>query len=202
MNSDKGRSRRKTGRKRFLLAMITTMLLGASATGTSLAYLVAGTNEITNWFEGAVVKGNVEEVFNQFVKKDVTVANTGNTDAYVRVALVPNWVNSNGEIINETPQAGQDYRLDIPDGNGWKLGSDGFYYYTQKVAPGKETTVLVNLCEPLATKKDEYGNELQFQLHVAASLIQARPDQAVKEAWGQEAYSLVTSGGQTANSAD
>ncbi|MCI8949801.1 MAG: hypothetical protein HFG49_07120 [Lachnospiraceae bacterium] len=201
MNSDKGRSRRKMGRKRFLLAMITVMLLGASATGTSLAYLAAGTNEITNQFEGAAVKGAVEESFNNFIKKDVTVKNTGDTDAYVRVALIPNWVDSKGEIYRETPKA-EDYKLVISEGNGWSLGSDGFYYYTQKVDPGAHTTVLVELCEPSAEKKDENGNQLQFQLHVAASLIQARPDQAVIEAWGQEAYSLVTKADPAPNSID
>lgn len=205
MNSDKGRSRKKershnkTERKRFLLAMMAAVLLGASATGTSLAYLVAGTNEITNQFEGAAVKGKVEEVFDNYEKKNVKVKNIGSTDAYVRVVLVPNWVNQAGEVYKEAPEPGKDYQLDIPAGNGWSLGSDGFYYYTRKVAPESSTEVLVELCKPLRVKEDENGNELHFELHVAASLIQARPDEAVKQAWGEEAYRLVTSGAQAAD---
>ena len=62
--------------------------------------------------------------------------------------------------------------------------------------------MLVELCKPLTVKKDENGNELHFELHVAASLIQARPDEAVKEAWGEDAYSLVTSGDRAADGTD
>ena len=149
MNSDKGRSRKKershnkTERKRFLLAMMAAVLLGASATGTSLAYLVAGTNEITNRFEGAAVKGNVEEEFDKHVKENVKVENKGSTDAYVRVVLVPNWVNQKGEVHKEAPELNHDYQLNISGGNGWILGRDGFYYYTRKVAPGKGRVLLL-----------------------------------------------------------
>ena len=92
------------------------------------------------------------------VKSDVEILNTGNKDAYMRVAIVGNWVDpASGEILVGTvetdPVSGD--RVFTPatpwsetdatqgtfeglGGNGaWQRKDDGFWYFKQAVPPGK-----------------------------------------------------------------
>lgn len=76
-------------------------------------------------------------------KSDVVITNTGNTDAYMRVAIVANWYDKNGQIV--APWGGL---LDTFDGEcllGTKTNAvdtqnwtydGGYYYYKWKVKPG------------------------------------------------------------------
>lgn len=188
MNSNKGKSRKRRTpyRKNVLLAAVIAMLLGTAAVGTSLAFLVDSTDVLTNKFLPSAVTGTIEEEFNdgELVKKNVAIKNTGDIPAYVRVTVVPNWVDDKGNVAAEV-KAG-DYTIDLNDsGNDdWFEGSDGFYYYSSPVEPGQTTAVLIKECSPSVSKTDASGNPLHFELHVIASLIQAEPDEAVKEAWG------------------
>lgn len=194
MNSKKGKSRkRSTYGKRVLLASITALFLGAAAVGTSLAFLIDRTGTITNTFTGSEITGTIDETFDGETKTNVAIKNTGDVDAYIRVALVPSWVNDDGEVYGIASKEETGYSLTL-SGEGWQRGDDGFYYCTEKVAAGSSTPVLVEECKPLVSKQDSAGNELHFELHVIASLIQAEPDQAVKDAWGDAAYDMVTGG--------
>lgn len=186
MNSHKGRSRKRRTPygKKVLLAAAAAMLFATAAVGTSLAFLVDKSITITNTFEPSEVKGDITEEFKNGdeIKKNVVIQNTGDVDAYVRVALVPNWVDASGNIADEVEQG--DYAIELALGNsGWFKGSDDYYYYSYPVAPNASTPVLVKSCQPLVPKTDAAGNELHFELHVIASLIQAEPDAAVVEAW-------------------
>ena len=76
-----------------------------------------------------------DEVDNKTVKKNVITRNTGNKDVYMRVAIVGNWVDANGKIV--APWYDTQGSFTGLGGNGaWVEGGDGFWYYTQKVAPG------------------------------------------------------------------
>lgn len=185
MNSSKGRSRKKKliFSKKILLTLAAVFLLGTAATGSSLAFLVDQAGKLTNTFQPSEVTGEIEEKFDGYEKKDVLIKNTGDIPAYVRVALVPNWVDASNNIADEVEQ--EDYAIDLAlKSSGWFEGSDGYYYYSHPVDPNASTPVLVNSCKPLVSKTDVAGNELHFELHVIASLIQAEPDEAVTKAWG------------------
>ena len=82
----------------IVLAIAAVLLLSATVTGT-LMYLVSKTTAVTNTFEPATVTCEVKENFEGTVKKDVTVKNTSNIDAYLRVKLVTYRVNADGERI-------------------------------------------------------------------------------------------------------
>lgn len=188
MNSKKGRSRkrRQIHGKKVLLTSLAVLLLGAAAAGTSMAFLVDKTNQLTNTFTPSAVTGEIDEDFDGTIKKDVAIKNTGDINAYVRVALVPNWADDAGNIAAEV-EAG-DYELILSSGEDskWIQGDDGFYYYREAVLPGATTEILVKSCEPLVSKTDVSGNKLHFVLHVVASLIQAEPSSVVEEAWSVE----------------
>ena len=77
-------------------------------------------------------------------KADVNVHNTGTTNAFIRAAVIANWVtikDGNAIIVaplNTATAAGQCSFSGI--GTGWSLGSDGFYYYNKVIEPDKEPT--------------------------------------------------------------
>lgn len=191
MNSHKGRSRKRRTPygKKVLLAAAAAMLFATAAVGTSLAFLVDKSITITNTFEPSEVKGDVTEEFKDgdIIKKDVAIENIGDVAAYVRVALVFNWVDANGNIAEKVEPSDYEiiYNLEESEEDGafWFEGSDKYYYYSHPVAPQDSTHVLVKSCKPLVSKTDAAGNELHFELHVIASLIQAEPDVAVEKAW-------------------
>lgn len=74
-------------------------------------------------------------------KTDVEVINTGNIEAYMRVAVVANWFDDHTEanlvgkvITNDS------WTNNVSINSNWMLGSDGFYYYKYKVKGGAKTT--------------------------------------------------------------
>ena len=92
-------------------------------------------------------------------KTAVAIQNTGNTDAYIRVALIGQWLDaeSGDPVFGYTDFTSGDFRSvdswyedqfvgskpqlqgkfkDLP-GTKWTLKDDGFYYYSDPVAPGK-----------------------------------------------------------------
>lgn len=188
MNSEKGRSRKrkKAYSKKFLLTLMAALLVGTTAVGSSLAFLVDRTDQLTNTFTPSEVKGEIVETFDKEVKKDVKIKNTGDIPAYVRVTVVPNWVDGVNDERNVAAEVKEsDYAITWnDDASGWFKESDGFYYYSRPVLPGFSTDVLIKECKPLVSKTDASGNQLHFELHVIASLIQAEPSEAVEKAWG------------------
>ena len=177
MRMDSKKRRKSTAsRKVIVLAIAVVLLLSATVTGT-LMYLVSKTTAVTNTFEPAEVTCEVQEDLNGTVKKDVTVKNTSNIDAYLRVKLVTYRVNEKGERIGGTAA--------IPGftlGNGW-FAKDGFYYYNKPVAPGD--TPATDLIGYKGIKLVEYidadgGKQV---IEVIAEAIQSVPTSVVEQMW-------------------
>ena len=172
----KKRRKSTASRKVIVLAIAVVLLLSATVTGT-LMYLVSKTTAVTNTFEPATVTCKVKENFDGTVKKDVTVKNTSNIDAYLRVKLVTYRVNDKGERIGGTAT--------IPNfalGDGW-FKKDGFYYYNEPVASGK--TPKTDLIGSDGIKLVEYtdadgGRQV---IEVIAEAIQSVPTDVVKTKW-------------------
>ncbi len=151
----------------------------AGATEFSAAFLMEQ-DSVDNKFE----MGNVApEIVEQFepenkVKKDVAIKNSGNTPVYIRALVVITWQDTNGNTILSTlPEAGEgkDYLITGKE-EGWLLGGDGYYYYTQPVQPGQSTAELVQ------SLTDQNGDTTrQLSVDVIAQAVQASPTQAVTE---------------------
>lgn len=117
------------------------------------------------------------------VKRNVAVSNGGNTPVYVRAALLITWEDGQGRtnLLLDPPALGTDYTLDLAltdSGEGWRLGSDGYYYYTRPVAAGKATGLLVRELTDLHGDADR-----QLNVDVIAQAVQAEPTQAVRDAF-------------------
>lgn len=166
-------------RKSFvLLASVALLVLGAI--GGTVAYLVDGTEATVNTFNYGTVSCVVNETFNGSTKSDVTIQNTGNTDAYIRAQVVVTWQDASGNVYGASqPVAGTDYSIEY--GSGWKQHTDAYYYYPSAVPVGASTGVLITSCTPVAGQAPE-GYTLSVE--ILADAVQSSPANAVTEAWG------------------
>lgn len=184
---------RKHG-KVMLIASVA--LIGALAAGGTLAYLFTDTKPVPNVFEPAEVTcAVVEPEYTTDEKTDVRVRNTGDVNAYIRAEIIVNWADENGNVFGKPVEEG-DYTIEL--GSGWVEGSDGFWYWTQLVEPGKETGYLISLLKQNVGVIAPAGYYLSVS--VLSSAIQAdgideSDDSAVVGAWYTEANNLKTANG-------
>ena len=170
--------------KPFLIAFCVCILACAAVSG-SLAWLISAPGPVVNEFIPGEVTIQVDEKFDGSTKSNVRIKNTGDVPAYIRVALVPAWVDDEGNI------AAKPASLELNDdcniawgkvGNGyeddWFIGSDGFYYCKTVIEPDESTPILIKSC----TVKDG-EHEYDFELQVIASAVQSLPTSTVGEVW-------------------
>lgn len=151
--SNKNRKRRLRWGKEFVLLCSVVMLL-IGVVGGSLAYLIAEGGSVENTFIPGKVSCSIQEPGwsdGETTKSNVTVKNTGNTDAYIRAAIVVTW-EKDGAKAPVAPVLGTDYTLVINTAAWTKNGS--YYYHNTAVAPDKETEVLINSCTVTGTYED------------------------------------------------
>ena len=195
-------------KKTILLTSVALLLL--TAVGTTLAYLVTTPETVENTFTPsrvscAVVEDGGDPVSGALVntgdsKNNVQIKNTGDTDAYIRVAVVVNWTGADGtKIWANKPVEGTDYKIvyNLSD-DGWVKGSDGFYYYSKAVSPTspdnltsiliKEAKLMDGVTPPTGTDNTQY----YLSVEIVASAIQAT-SKAVKD-WSNSVATAATDG--------
>lgn len=170
--------------KPFLIAFCVCILACAAISG-SLAWLISAPGPVVNEFIPGEVTIQVDEKFDGSTKSNVRIKNTGNVPAYIRVALVPAWVDDEGNIAAKPASLKLNDDCNIAwgkDGNGyeddWFIGSDGFYYCKTVIEPGKSTPILIKSC----TVKDG-EHKYDFELQIIASAVQSLPTSTVGEVW-------------------
>ena len=172
----------KNSRKRTAKAsavLIAMLLLGCLAVGGTVAFLMDTDGPLQNLFNPSqVVTEVLEDIKTDNTKKqDVRIQNSGNTDAWIRAAVVVTWQNRDGEIYGKAPVEGEDY--DIQWGSeDWLLGADGFYYWKYPVAPNGATGILIESC---TQKKHPSGYYLTVE--IIGSGIQSKPVRVFNTKW-------------------
>lgn len=96
-----------------------------------------------------------------------------NMPAYVRVAVVVNWQDANGNVWATPPVEGPDYT--VAASNCTQL-SDGYYYFNGMCKPGNNFSITINP----ETSKTGYTLHVQ----ILAEGIQCVPASAAENAWG------------------
>lgn len=184
---------RKGGKALTLLVSLALVL--AVGVGGLFAWIHSETPGLLNTFTPGSVTSEINEVFDQAVKSDVTVENTGNVPAFMRAVIVVTWVDEDDETVvsSVVPVSGVDYELTLAD-DGWTQGSDGLYYFEGAVAAGADTGVLIDEVQPIAAGPEGYV----LCVDVVADAVQAKGGtvgaSAVELAWGAEAANLVAGG--------
>ena len=171
----------KSGRQgirmnRTAVLLIAVILLISTAVGSTVAFLATKTEPVENAFEYANVSCEVMQ------DRDtdgsiVQVKNTGTISAYIRAAVVANWIDVDENIAASVPE-GYSYDLTCSSGS-WAQGNDGFFYYLLPVAPGALTEGSLLTCTVACSENPEYT----LSVEVLAEAIQSTPASAVNEAW-------------------
>ena len=160
------------GRKTALI--LSLCLIFALAVGTTFALLKANTDPVTNTFTAAKSGTDIVEKLDGSQKTSIAVKNTGTAVSYVRVKLVMNWVDGDGNVsaepVNITPSI---------TGNWFE--QDGIYYYKMPVAANDGETT--NLLQTPITQ-DAAPEGYHLEVTVLAESIQAAPSKAVTDSWG------------------
>ncbi len=173
-------ARKRTSKRsgsRLAAMTVATVLLLALTIGGTVAWLTSKTNDITNTFTPSHVTCEVQENFNGTVKTNVTVKNTSDISAYIRVKLVTYRTNADGKHIGGTATVPT-----FAPGDGWVKYGD-YYYYTKPVAPDETPeNALIKSIQLESGYTDADGGHQSID--VMAEAIQSQPAQAVGEAWG------------------
>lgn len=174
------------GKKKISAIAICLLLTVVFAVGGTVAYLLAATPYVKNTFTSASAPNEIEEEFDGEEKTDVKVlvpSNPENVDVYIRVAMVATWQDEAGNVAPATPVAGTDYIVDM--GSDKWVEKDGFYYYTEVVAPGSSTENLFDSIKVVDGRSPE-----GYTLHVELMSQSIQADgmngdtKAVVDAWG------------------
>ena len=192
------RLRRIRSQKARKLLVCLTALLCMAFVGSTIAFLVTQTGQVTNTFQGskvacAVIENESMDETSGLVsvteKKNVQIKNTGDTTAYIRVAVVVNWMNENGTKVWAVKPTSDEYTITYAPDNGWLDGGDGYYYYSKPVAPDSRnnlTSVLIQEAKlntgvtgPVGTD----GTQYYLSIEIVASAIQSTPIDVVKKQW-------------------
>ena len=174
----------KSNGKKPLLMIAALALVVALSIGLTSAFLTSQQG-LTNTFTPGKVSCEVVENVSGGKKTVVQVKNPQTDDAvpaYIRVAVVANTVDAEGNITGSANVSGS------LGGEGWVLGADGYYYYTKIVEPERDTSNLVKAPIPLSN----------IQVTVLAQAIQAHGvsdgESAVAEAWKSGVSSVAADG--------
>lgn len=163
-------------RSGILLAAVIVLLAGA--VGGTWAFLVAQSEPVQNNFTYAHVRCTIDEKFENGVKSDVKIQNTGNIPAYIRARIVVTWKDASGNVSSTVPVKNTDYTIAFNE-TDWTQ-RDGYWYCKTAVDAGEETPVLITKCE----KKGNAPKDYDLSVEILADAIQSEPANAVKEAWG------------------
>lgn len=178
----------RPGRAKALLLIASLAVLLTATVGSTAAWLVSKPAAVENNFVPGEVACQVLEDFGKdYVKRDVKVQNTGNTDAYIRVLLVFTWKDDAGNIFSNKPQEGKDYQIVMDDLTNWimqKSDAGLYFYYKKPVAPDAETGKLIDSLRQIAGVTGPENGKYKLSVDILADAVQADPPQAVEESWG------------------
>lgn len=154
----------------LLLALVLTC-------GSVYAYMFMRTPTQGVSFIPAVVTCEVDDERVADSITEVTVENTGNIKAYLRVRLVTYWVDGDGKVAPK-PSPSLDMTDLYDDANWVKSKSSNTFYFKDPVAPEDSTTNLLTGSITLATE-DGYKQVVD----IFGEAIQVEPTTAVTDTW-------------------
>ena len=193
-------------KKKYIVLVLSAVLIAVTA--FTLAYFTSS-NEVTNRFMGVyppeekpVADITVTEIFeppteksDEPFQKSVQIENNGNIDCYIRVRLEfsssevrdISWLSNDDDKDNEDAYINaSEYRyFTLPD--GWEYREeDGFYYYTEAVAPSDRTASLITWVKTVFPDDDSVDTD-EFDIYVYSEAVAADDEDGERmtyeEAW-------------------
>ena len=177
--------------KRLATLLVSLLLVLGVAVGGTVAFLSTRTDSKENTFTPSEVTCEVTETFNNNVKSNVAVKNTGDTTAFIRAAINVTWMKdaeagteydaANQTVSAKVPVKNADYSIKLADNTNWIQGADGYYYYQLPVDPQGSTGVLIEECKLQENASVPDGYHLSVE--IVASAIQSVPETVVQSMW-------------------
>ena len=193
-------------KKKYIVLVLSAVLIAVTA--FTLAYFTSS-DEVTNRFMGVyppeekpVADITVTEIFeppteksDEPFQKSVQIENNGNIDCYIRVRLEfsssevrdISWLSNDDDKDNEDAYINaSEYRyFTLPD--GWEYREeDGFYYYTEAVAPSDRTASLIKWVKTVFPDDDSVDTD-EYDIYVYSEAVPADDEDGERmtyeEAW-------------------
>ena len=170
-------------RRRNIILLVSLISIITLSVGTTLAYIFTQTNNVKNTFTPVQALCDVTEEFEDNIKTNVKIQNTGNTNMYIRAAIIVTWADKDGNIYAVEPKKDTDYTITFPKdlSKNWLVDKNGFYYCKSPIAPNSETPQLINECKVVEGRAPA-GYYLSVE--IVASAIQSAPISVAEEEWG------------------
>ena len=173
--------------KRLATLLVSLLLVLGVAVGGTVAFLSTRTDSKVNTFTPSEVTCEVTETFENNVKSQVAVQNTGDTTAFIRAAINVTWMKDaeagteNQTVSAKVPLKDKDYSITFAKNTNWIKGADGYYYYQLPVDPQVSTGELIKECKLQENASVPDGYHLSVE--IVASAIQSAPDSVVQSMW-------------------
>lgn len=121
---------KKMNRKTIGLVAAALMLVATIGVGSALAYFTTYT--VADGGKELSLNFSESEIHEEIIEKNkvISISNTGDTDIYVRVKAL---VGEEHPVVYAEPE----------NADKWVPGADGFYYYTDILAPGEATSEIL-----------------------------------------------------------
>ena len=188
--------RRKGLVKALLLILIVISIISVTVLGKGFTSI----DSVNNNFSIGSVETEIDEKFDSpkewdgsNISKLVSIKNTGKNDEFVRVSIIPRWIDE-----NENPWTGDSnlIQLNLDEhnvialnkddiNNLWVYGEDGYFYYMEKLKSGKSTKELLKSVE---IKKDSIEDSLKekyngkkIKIDVNVEAIQPNEEALIKK---------------------
>ncbi len=196
----------KKRRPKKLLALIICLdLVVMMAVSGTLAYIFTSTDPVVNTFTPVTPGSKIDEEFENNVKSDVKVNNTGEVASYIRAKVVITWQDKDGNVYPVSPVENTHYTISYlsvkdPETDSvtittdWILSADGFWYYKKSVAAGASTTNLIGEAKQIKECED---TNYKLHIEILSQAVQSTPPAAVVEVWKNASNNLtVTATGE------
>jgi hypothetical protein len=178
-----------SGRMAIVSSIVALLLVGAT-----LALLFSVGNTVINTFNPGKVDVEVVEKISGNTKTSITLKNTGNAPAFLRMAITSYYTGTytlNGTHTEIIGSMSAPISFNLNTAAGWVKYGD-YYYYTKPVAAGASTADLINttgitlnyFVEDSRRQNQDVVVTYQQVVEVFAEAIQSAPVDAVKAAWG------------------
>lgn len=188
--------RRKGLVKALLLILIVISIISVTVLGKGFTSI----DSINNNFSIGSVETEIDENFDapkewdgSNISKLVSIKNTGKNDEFVRVSIIPRWIDE-----NENPWTGDSnlIQLNLDEDNVialnkcdinnlWVYGEDGYFYYMAKLKSGKSTKELLKSVEikkgAIEDSLKEKYNGKKIKIDVNVEAIQPNEEALIKK---------------------
>ena len=177
-------------KKSFILLISLAFVLLVGVSGT-IAYLVATSGPVVNIFTSSGVPITVTDKVENNIKENLVITNNGNVSAYIRVALVANWVDASDNIV--APVSLSSITASYFGDNWVKNGN--YFYYKLPVAAGNTVPNTFIFDATSLTKPDGADH---LEMTILAQAVQSDgyaadgTTKAVVDAWGVDPSTLGT----------